>query len=233
MIFHSRGKLIPPDLKLCISGETILRVTHTKFLGVMIDDRLNWETHIKYIKGKIAKGLGVICKARKVLDKSCLCTLYYSFLYPYLNYCIEVWGKAASCYIDSLKTIQKRCIRIISNAKFRDHTAPLFKALNILCLDHIYTHKVALFMFKLYHDKLPKVFNSMFTVNENNTRQNGQLVIPLAKLECFRRTVRIQGVHIWNNYCKIIDIKCSIHAFGKELRKYFFRDLNFLKHSCL
>ena len=41
-------------------------------------------------KNKVSKGLGIIFKARPVLDQKCL--LYNSFVYPYLIYCIEIWG---------------------------------------------------------------------------------------------------------------------------------------------
>ena len=33
-------------------------------------------------------------KARQYLNKSSLVNLYYSYVYPYLTYCIEVWGCA-------------------------------------------------------------------------------------------------------------------------------------------
>ena len=38
--------------------------------------------------------VGVIIKARKVLQKGSLISLYYSFIYPYLIYCNQIWGSA-------------------------------------------------------------------------------------------------------------------------------------------
>ena len=46
--------------------------------------------HITYVKGKLSRGIGIICKARKVLKKETLIKLYISFSYPFLAYCIEV-----------------------------------------------------------------------------------------------------------------------------------------------
>ena len=42
---------------------------------------------------KIAKGIGVIIKARKLFDKVTLLSLYNSLILPYLSYCIHIWGK--------------------------------------------------------------------------------------------------------------------------------------------
>ena len=78
---------------LLINGSRISEVNETKFLGVIIDNELNWSPHIMYISNKIAKGIGIILKARNVFDNETLFFLYYTFVYPYPNYCIHVWGK--------------------------------------------------------------------------------------------------------------------------------------------
>ena len=67
-----------------------------KYLGVIIDHKLKWCEHISYVKNKVSKGLGIIFKARTDLDQHFLRTLCNSFVYPYLIYCIEIWGHSMS-----------------------------------------------------------------------------------------------------------------------------------------
>ena len=55
-----------------IDGNKIMEVTETKFLGVIIDCKLNWSPHITYISKKVAKGVGIILKARKLFDQETL-----------------------------------------------------------------------------------------------------------------------------------------------------------------
>ena len=73
MVFHrSRRKINKGNILL---DTTILsQVTFTKFLGVILDDKLKWTHHISYIKNKISKCMGIIQKARKVLKKEGLIT---------------------------------------------------------------------------------------------------------------------------------------------------------------
>ena len=52
-----------------------------------------------YIRGKLCKSIGIICKARTLLNKSTLVTLYNSFEFPYISYCIEVWGNTFDKYL--------------------------------------------------------------------------------------------------------------------------------------
>ena len=91
MIFRKRKK-VSSKTKLSIDGEPINVVDKTKFLGILIDNKLTWKQHIAYISGKISRGIGMIIKARQYLNKQGMLSLYYSFIYPYLTYCNHIWG---------------------------------------------------------------------------------------------------------------------------------------------
>ena len=97
-----------PDVT--IGANVVERVKSIKFLGVIIDENVSWTEHIYYIKNKISKGIGILCKARKILKPSTLLAMYYSFIYPYLNYCIELWGSSSSKLFNSVFKLQKRVI---------------------------------------------------------------------------------------------------------------------------
>ena len=55
-----------------INGGSIMRVQSTKFVGVIIDSKLNWAEHTSMVKNEVSKGYGVICKARNLLKKETL-----------------------------------------------------------------------------------------------------------------------------------------------------------------
>ena len=76
-----------------IDNHPIKEVCHIKFLCVIIDNKLKWKDHIDYISKKIAKGIGVIIKARKVFDKTTLLSIYNSLILPYIGYCILIFGE--------------------------------------------------------------------------------------------------------------------------------------------
>ena len=116
MVFH-RDKHKHMDVKLCINNVPIQQVDN--FLRVIIDDDLiNWSNHISYNNSKIAKGIGIIYRARKFFSKLTLINLYYAFISMYLIYCVEVWGNALSTYTQPLIKLQNKIIRIITNSHF-------------------------------------------------------------------------------------------------------------------
>ena len=115
--------------KLVILGQEIETVESTKSLGDYLDSRLGWRNPIDYIKGKILRGIWIICKARKYLNQSTLKSLYHAFIYPYLNHFVEVWGNTYKSDTDPLVRLQKRVLRIITGSAKFPHTAVLFSEL--------------------------------------------------------------------------------------------------------
>ena len=72
--------------KLIIDNVEIEKVDHTKFLGVMIDECLDFKKQIKYTKGKVARGVGILRKCKPFVDNNIMQTLYNTFVYPYCTY---------------------------------------------------------------------------------------------------------------------------------------------------
>ena len=131
-----------------IEGVDIERVNENKFLGVIIDDKINWKPHSKHVQNTLSRSISILSKAQYILDHKSLHILYCSLILPYLTYCAKVWGNAYKCTLQSLSILQKTAIRIIHNASHKDHTNSQFlqsKTLKIIgmCASLIPSHIVS------------------------------------------------------------------------------------------
>ncbi len=77
-----------------LSGDKIQMVSKTKFLGLTIDQHLEWGEHINICKTKLVGGIYVINKLNNTLSRPLLKTIYYSMVHPYLSYGVLLWGSA-------------------------------------------------------------------------------------------------------------------------------------------
>ena len=100
-------------INIKINKVQIEQTKHTKFLGVIFDDNLDWSNHISYINRKIAKKIGIICRAKKYFNTLALINLYNAFVFPYLIYCVEVWGNALNTHIQPLVKLQIRLLELL------------------------------------------------------------------------------------------------------------------------
>ena len=75
LIFHQARIKVDNDNSIWINESIINSASHLKYLGVIIDSKLNWIPHIPYVKNKISKGMGIMFKARDYLNKNCLSNL--------------------------------------------------------------------------------------------------------------------------------------------------------------
>ena len=55
MLLMSRKKPLNPQGGVILRNEAIQRVTEAKFLGVIVDQHLNWKDHISMVSHKISK----------------------------------------------------------------------------------------------------------------------------------------------------------------------------------
>ena len=124
-----------PTICLNIDSAPLVKKKFSKYLGVLIDDKLNWKKHIIFINSKISKGIGLLQKIRYYVPKSTLKSLYYSYIYPYINYNLLNWSCTPKTNLDCVRVSVKKVIRTITIKERQEHTIPLFKELEILPLD--------------------------------------------------------------------------------------------------
>ena len=110
----------------------INRTNHRKILGVMVDQHFTFEANVRFILGKISRGIAILYKAKIMLQEPTLLILYYPFLFPYFTYCITLWGNTYPTVLDPLVKGQKRAIRFVRRPSKCDHTYPVFQSLKFL-----------------------------------------------------------------------------------------------------
>ena len=65
-------------------------VNETKYLGIIIDDNLKWDSQIKNIQGKVLRALGLLKYAKRYVPLDTLNSMYKGIVEPHVNYCCSV-----------------------------------------------------------------------------------------------------------------------------------------------
>ena len=186
--------------------------------------------HIAHVKNKISKGVGIMLRARNYVTKKCLKTLYYSYIYPYLIYCIEIWGISPQTHLTPLLLLQKKIVRIMTYSTFYTHTAPIFKELQILTIDKLVVHRIAIVMYKFNNGLLPAVLNTLYKKNNEihsyNTRSKDMFHVALGT-----QTFSNISARIWNALIIKIDINVPMFKFKDSLKLFLLDNILTITYS--
>ena len=161
IVFGSKNSIknFPTYLKFHIHA--VLKTDIIRFLGIFIDNQLNWSENCSVVKSKIGLGLALMRKCY-LLPKSCRLSLYYAYIYPHLTYGIEFWGCSHNLFLHPILVIQKQCICIIGHVNKYTHCAPIASVNKILFLEDVFKLVILFLMFKVYHMQCSQVLQSLF-----------------------------------------------------------------------
>ena len=191
------------------------------FWVVILDVTFFWKPHIANVARKISKSIGVIYKASFCLPTSSLLTLYYSLVYPYLVYCVSVWGSTYPSNLKRILLLQKKVVRIISGSAFDAHTEPIFKQLKILKLCDMFRFQVEKIMFLFKKGCLPIASNNLFMIRSQLHSYNARNFSSFYTFSCRTNirqfAIRIQGPRLFNSPNSEICKAANISLFKPKL----------------
>ena len=221
IIFRRRKYLSPNISPLVISGNVINRVSSAKFLGVVVDDHVNFKAHVDYNLKKLSKYIFIIYKIRKFIPLKELIQIYYCLIYPNLIYCVSVWGSCYESTLKPLKTLQNRLVRAISGVGYRASAQPVYQRYKLLKLDQINKYMTGAYVFKSLNNELP----SMFEFRDQTryfTRESTMnlLTIPRVASAHSKQSIRVSGPTIFNGIPPCIRDSNSYNSFKLKYKHY-------------
>jgi len=197
---------------------TIREVPDTKFLGVQIDNYLNWKCHIDWILLKLSMAGFVIRQLFYVLNLKTLRMAYFAYSHSIIRYGIIFWGTTTnSCKVLKL---QKRVI-IMYGAEPRASCRGLFRKLEILPVPCQYILSLMLFIIDN-----PNNFQTSLEILRLHTRSKNQLFIPIANLKSVQKGIAYSGLEIYVSLpSNILNLKNNRKQFKNEFYMYLLNNL--------
>jgi len=93
IVLHVTTKKSIPKLSIHCNGILITIQDHVKYLGVIFDNKLNFQEHIHQTEKKNSCGVGILSKLKYFFTKRTLLQLYYTLIYSYLQLLYQSGGQ--------------------------------------------------------------------------------------------------------------------------------------------
>ena len=130
--------------------------------------------------------------------------LYFAYVYPHMIYCLPAWSGTFNIYLERINLLQKKAIRLIDNAPYLAHTAPIAKQCKLLLFNDVCIVKVAKLMHSVFykHDYVKfQLTHNIFVreVRNYNMRNLFNFPVSFCRTACRKRSVFMNGIKIWNS----------------------------------
>ena len=224
-----------------LNNEPVKRESKTRFLGVIIDDKLSFIPHINNLVNKLRSCTGRICRIRECIPKEIHKEIYHTLFESHLTFAISVWGNVSTNALEPLFIAQKKCIRILFGdkkayfdkfcncARSRDlhsqilgpehykleSTKPLFKQHSILTVHNLHKYHTVVSTYKIIRTHVPISLYELF-------KFSGHIETRL-KSQYSACTFIDQSTILWNNMREklaITDFNTTISALKNQTKSY-------------
>lgn len=201
------------NLKITINNNTIKGTATQKFLGVILDENLNWKNHCDSLIKNLNSYCYLIKNLSNILTLKQLIIFYRAVIESRLRYGICFWGASPS--INDVLICQKRIIRSLMRIDRSESCKPSFKKLEILTVIGVYIFELCLFTYKNKEH-----FQKNSNIHHFDTRSRHNIHLDFTHLSLKKNTPNILGPKLFNNLPNYIKNSKSINIFKKQLKLY-------------
>ena len=146
---------------LQIEDQFITNTSQIRLLGVEIDDKLNFTSHISNICIKASQKVGVLLRLRNLIPCKAKLIIYKSSILPHLTYCHLVWHNCRSSDSRKIERIQERALRAVFNSHSESYENLLVRA-ELPSLLNRRLQDIAILMYKVKYGLAPSIVDELF-----------------------------------------------------------------------
>lgn len=172
------------------------RVETIKYLGVYIDDKLNWSTHIVSLASRVRKLIYVYKALRTVADVELLIRTYKALCECLIRYCICAWGSAAKTHIIRAERAQRALLKVILYLSFRHPTTAVYERANVLTVRKLFIYEGLQRFHKKAIPNLPESFKRV-----------DRIPVPWVKTRFAQKQFDVVVPQVYNKLAKILKVE--------------------------
>ena len=198
-----------------------------KVLGVTLDSRLNYDSHITAMCTKAARQINILKRISKYLDQDSRINIYRSFVASNFNYCPVAWIFCGARNARKLERLQERALRFV----FKDSTSEyseLLKQGNFISLSVLRLRALAVEVYKCFHGINPPYMNDMIQIKTSNYNLRDPFLLrqPSYSTKTYGyRSFRYYGSKLWNSLPVNIKSAKTLTIFKRKITEWCYSDL--------
>lgn len=231
MIRDQRCK-ITDECIIKINDTRIKEVSETKYLGVIIDNNLNFDKNADYVAKKIAKKIGILSRLNYSVSSYTKSIIYKSIVSPHLDYCSTVMINYNQNKLNILQKLQNRAARVILGVNKYTAIKDMLEALGWLSVRQRMIYNTCIFIYKMVNGFAPDYLCGRVKIKCNesqyNTRNSSMIQVVSTRTKSAEKTITYVGYNTYNSLPNEVKDQITIPSFKRLLVHYIKNNIDIL-----
>jgi len=219
MIINCNGSSI-----IHINNQIIETVNEIKYLGIIIDNKLNFKSNLDYVCKKIAKKIYFLCSIRKNISINTAINIYNVIIKPHFEYCSTVLFMCNAEMMSRLQKLQNKGMRCVLKLNKYTSIDFMLQSLNWLNVEQRLKMNVLIFVFKMKHKMLPKYLYEKLVyvsdVHDYRLRNRNNFRLKKYSSEKAKNMTMYSGLSLFNSLPNKLKDESNLKVFKKCIIEY-------------
>ena len=215
-------------LQITVRNETETKVLtgdkHIKILGVYLDQHLNWNKHISFVKQKATNSIRMLHRINHCLPRKQQRILYNSLVVPHFSYADIIWTNCGRKNIQKLQLAQNFAAKSMLGKSKRSSASSALKTLELIPLEQKRQIHLAVHVKKTLvgntTENIQKMYLNQLSRDNSRSAIRGDLTYPKHRSKQYSDGTFYTSLKIWNSIPLHLRDN-NLNNFKTELQKHY------------
>lgn len=230
MLLHDRRtKSMKGKCEIVMNGNIIKEVNESKYLGVIMDNNLIFDSNAIYVAKKVAKKINVLFRLNHTVSNYTKSIIYKTIVAPHFEYCGTIMVNYSQNRLDVLQKLQNRAMRVILEVNRNTPIIDMLHALGWMSIKQRMMFNTCILIYKMINNLSPSYLCDRIKLNNERTRyytrNSTQIDIKNTKTHTAEKSITYVGYNWYNKLTAEVKNQSTLASFKRELSKYIKRDI--------
>ena len=222
-------KIDRSNINIYINGTRLDIENEIKYLGVVIDDKLNFEKNINNVCKKVGQKVNVMNRLRNELNFNQKLTLYKAIIEPHFNYCASILFISNVTDLNRLQILQNKCLRQILRANNYTESQFMLRELNLMSVVQLINFRTLILIYKIVNGQAPSYLTDRIVYKNANhnlvLRNSNEICLTNMIKSCSQNSLFYKGIKLFNSLPNEIKNQNTITKYQNSLKNYIKQNL--------